>query len=281
MKKIFTLITLAVMAISSYAADITIYVKADAAPYLYTWGGADNGGWPGTQMTETATVQGTTFWKKTFTITAALNIIFNDGAGNQTGNITGLTTDRYFTYDGAKSYTDITEQYTDVPDADITSVSLAGPFNGWDATASGFAFTEVAHNAKYTYVWDLTGVSDPTFKVVINNNDWLGYWDFGDAQENLDAPAGWVQEGADSGNMMFDTSAMGGVTKVLFTATWTVGKSAAKDWKLKVEDAASSGIGTITTTTTANGAIYNLAGQKVGKDYKGIVIQNGRKFVQK
>ena len=30
-----------------------------------------------------------------------------------------------------------------------------------------------------------------------------------------------------------------------------------------------------------NGAIYNLAGQKVGKDYKGIVIQNGRKFIQK
>lgn len=30
-----------------------------------------------------------------------------------------------------------------------------------------------------------------------------------------------------------------------------------------------------------NGAIYNLAGQKVGRDYKGIVIQNGRKFIQK
>lgn len=30
-----------------------------------------------------------------------------------------------------------------------------------------------------------------------------------------------------------------------------------------------------------NGAIYNLAGQKVGRDYKGVVIQNGRKFIQK
>ena len=30
-----------------------------------------------------------------------------------------------------------------------------------------------------------------------------------------------------------------------------------------------------------NDAIYNLAGQKVGRDYKGIVIQNGRKFIQK
>ena len=26
---------------------------------------------------------------------------------------------------------------------------------------------------------------------------------------------------------------------------------------------------------------YNLAGQKVGNDYKGVVIQNGRKMIQK
>lgn len=30
-----------------------------------------------------------------------------------------------------------------------------------------------------------------------------------------------------------------------------------------------------------NAPIYNLAGQKVGKDYKGIVIRNGKKYVQK
>ena len=31
----------------------------------------------------------------------------------------------------------------------------------------------------------------------------------------------------------------------------------------------------------ANAPVYNLAGMRVGKDYKGIVIQNGRKFIQK
>ena len=30
-----------------------------------------------------------------------------------------------------------------------------------------------------------------------------------------------------------------------------------------------------------NGVAYNLAGQKVGKDYKGVVIVNGRKMIQK
>ena len=33
--------------------------------------------------------------------------------------------------------------------------------------------------------------------------------------------------------------------------------------------------------TKKNGAIYNIAGQKVNKDYKGIVIKDGRKLIQK
>ena len=43
-----------------------------------------------------------------------------------------------------------------------------------------------------------------------------------------------------------------------------------------------TGIETVKAVTkTANGVIYNLAGQKVGSDYKGIVIKDGRKMVQK
>ncbi len=34
-------------------------------------------------------------------------------------------------------------------------------------------------------------------------------------------------------------------------------------------------------STVANGAIYNLAGQRVNKDYKGLMIQNGKKVVMK
>ena len=34
-------------------------------------------------------------------------------------------------------------------------------------------------------------------------------------------------------------------------------------------------------TVTANGAIYNLAGQKVSADYKGVVVKNGVKVMQK
>jgi hypothetical protein len=43
-----------------------------------------------------------------------------------------------------------------------------------------------------------------------------------------------------------------------------------------------SGISTVTTKgNKATGAIYNIAGQKVDKSYKGLVIQDGKKFVVK
>ena len=37
----------------------------------------------------------------------------------------------------------------------------------------------------------------------------------------------------------------------------------------------------VASKVNANAQIYNLAGQKVNKSYKGVVIQNGKKFVQK
>ena len=37
----------------------------------------------------------------------------------------------------------------------------------------------------------------------------------------------------------------------------------------------------VASKVNANAPVYNLAGQKVSKSYKGVVIQNGKKFVQK
>ena len=41
------------------------------------------------------------------------------------------------------------------------------------------------------------------------------------------------------------------------------------------------GIETVKASKAFDGAIYNLAGQKVNANYKGVVIQNGKKFIQK
>ena len=50
-------------------------------------------------------------------------------------------------------------------------------------------------------------------------------------------------------------------------------------YTIKIEAGAAS-INTV-KVAAQNGVIYNLSGQKVGKDYKGIVIMNGKKFMQK
>ena len=42
-----------------------------------------------------------------------------------------------------------------------------------------------------------------------------------------------------------------------------------------------AGVNMVKADAANNAALYNLAGQKVGKDFKGLVIKNGKKFVQK
>ena len=89
------------------SASVTVYVKADAAPYLYVWDSSENAlnrAWPGKQMTETAEVQGVTFYKATFDA-ESINFIINNGSGNQTGDIKDITEDVYYTYDGNNTAT--------------------------------------------------------------------------------------------------------------------------------------------------------------------------------
>lgn len=46
-------------------------------------------------------------------------------------------------------------------------------------------------------------------------------------------------------------------------------------------DGEATGIHTLEAASAANGAMYNLAGQRVDKSYKGIVIVNGKKYLNK
>ena len=51
--------------------------------------------------------------------------------------------------------------------------------------------------------------------------------------------------------------------------------------KINIEYSEATGITSIKTKTIENDVMYNLAGQKVGNDYRGIVIKNGYKFFNK
>lgn len=92
-------------------AAITIYVTAPQAPYFYAWytdaSGANvepNGAWPGRRLTDMVTVDGTMFYRYTFADADVVNFIFNNGQGAKTADITGVTADSYYRWDGSTGY---------------------------------------------------------------------------------------------------------------------------------------------------------------------------------
>ena len=77
--------------------------------------------------------------------------------------------------------------------------------------------------------------------------------------EGLEATAKYTLEGMEA---IYNT------TNQLYLISWT-------------KTSEPTGISTAKTAAEFNGAIYNIAGQKVSASYKGLVIKNGKKVVQK
>ena len=59
------------------------------------------------------------------------------------------------------------------------------------------------------------------------------------------------------------------------------GTVVANEWVMIANQDYVDGINNINTDVNLNDAMYNLAGQKVGKDYKGIVVTAGKKYLRK
>ena len=245
MKKLFSLLVLIVAIVTGAWADVTVYVQAETAPFLYAWDGQGslNGEWPGTQMTESAVVKETTFWKKTFD-TSGFNIIFNTGKEDtkQTPDINGITSDRYFTFNATDgTYVDVTEQYGELPDASVTSLKLAGNHANW---ASGAVdFTEVTAGTEYSITVDLTnqiveeGTEDEgkwRFKFIANGGMWFG---FSSVTFDGSQPS-WVGQGPTDDNFEINLNNETLTSKIFtITATWGGGKYADKNWTVKIENA--------------------------------------------
>jgi len=246
MKKLFSLLVLIVAIVTGAWADVTVYVQAETAPYLYAWDGAGKvltEEWPGTQMTESAVVKETTFWTKKFE-TSGFNIIFNTGKEDtkQTPDINGITSDRYFTFNATDgTYVDVTEQYGELPDASVTSLKLAGNHANW---ASGAVdFTEVTAGTEYSITVDLTnqtveeGTEDEgkwRFKFIANGGMWFG---FSSVTFDGSQPS-WVGQGPTDDNFEINLNNETLTSKIFtITATWGGGKYADKNWTVKIENA--------------------------------------------
>lgn len=261
MKKFFTLIAMCILALSAQAG-IKIYVQSAEAPFLWTWGAVGGtfnnvGEWPGTlQMTEKYTHPdtGDEFWMYEFPdeITQ-ISFLFNNGQASgtkKTGDIADVTSDRYFTLawddgQGNVSCVDVTEDYTEIPDATVTSVGISGTPAawGWGDPAVFADVVEAGKTFKLSFDPATLGenVTSIAFKFRPNGASWMGYWDIyydaaGEAEEgktsNAEAPE-WLDK-TDDGNFLISLKKYT-ASAFTFTLTWNGGKSAASNWTIKAE----------------------------------------------
>ena len=228
---------------------ITIFVKADVAPYLFAWYTSNDGStvvpageFPGIMLENKVTVRGTEFWYYTFAEDIKrINIIFSNGKfgtdeSAQTGDITYITSNRYFTYDGSTNYEDVTIQYGGtIPDIELTDLSLAGNHNEWSIVAQ--PFTAVEQGKSYTLDLDLSGVTIEEnvlqFKLVANDELWIG----GNDGVTLNAPSyvGYDTSTTGYGNFLIDLTQTT-CRKFKFEATWSGGNDLCTGWTLKISE---------------------------------------------
>lgn len=243
MKRLLCSLFVLAVVIVARAVTATIYVQAEKSPYLYCWYMVDTvpnqplGTWPGTKMIETEVIKDVVFWKipiSTSDDITSFNIIFNDGGRGQTEDILGLSSDRYFTYDGYSGYTDISEEYGRVPNAEISQVEIRGDFNGWKE--GGSSIMTKGEGYTYTMQIDLGGIeSDQQFKLVVNGSVYGGI----ENSVKIDAPNGWVYAyGAgtieEPGYLILRNS-ISDYKSYILTATWEENPNAIEGWTLKVE----------------------------------------------
>ena len=261
---------------------ITINVSAKQAPYLYVWDAEDevlNGEWPGTLMNETTTTtNGTKWYTKTFTVVGTINIIFNDGTGNQTANIAGLGDGQhYYTYNGGSTYAEVDENYepgsTPEPEEPLYILGEANN-NSW-APNVGVEMT-VLGDKKYTAPVTFDGRNSGfnyfsfTRKLAETADDWasiaplrIGAEASSDYEVELNVampirkgetafkiPAGEYTLNVDLGEMML--TVLEGF----------------------------QGISTV-VSDNARKQRYNLAGQVVKANYRGLVLTQGKKMLVK
>ena len=127
-------------------AAITVYVKADKAPYIHAWitGGKNlTGEWPGKVMDGPVEIDGAKYWTYDFDNVESFNVILNNGSGDQSGNITGITSDTYLEYDGRKNAKKIS-----APANLTTAAKVAFSPNGGEFDKSITVTATLSSNAK-------------------------------------------------------------------------------------------------------------------------------------
>ena len=127
-------------------AAITVYVKADKAPYIHAWitGGKNlTGEWPGKVMDGPVEIDGAKYWTYDVDNVESFNVILNNGSGAQSGKFEGITGDTYLEYDGGTSAKKI-----DAPVNTVATAKVTLSPNGGDFQKSISVTATLSNNAK-------------------------------------------------------------------------------------------------------------------------------------
>lgn len=288
---------------------ITIYVKADNAPYLYAWDNDKNklnGQWPGKLMTAQTTINGISFYYQSFNENP-INIIFNDNNNHQTANIMGVTSTSYFSYDGTTGY----EKIEPPVKPDGVEITLSGEYTSFASSenlnfkdvdglkayiVSGYKkskgnLTIVLLKADYVPAGTgliLKGTANTTYTVGKMEME-AGYHNF---LKGVTAPTTISTTEGDNTNYVFvKDNGRYAFAKVASTRSLPAGKAylrlptsvsataGAKAIGFVIEGE-TTGINEVAPTTPASDeAYYTLSGIKTRKPTRGIYIHKGRKVV--
>lgn len=193
------------------------------------------------------------------------------GWNNSVKNIEGVAEDCAFTIYHAAGVAEQT--ITNLPAGVYTIVVDAARWDEVDPSGKTFAYY------KTSAATPVEEGADPIKEVNYDGTadlSWHGQYvmNFENKFENVTITDGQLTLGvnfaSDEGQYFFDK------VKIYLT-----GKAEGFDYA-KAYSEVETGIETVKTAAKVNdGVIYNLAGQKVGKSFKGLVIKNGKKFVVK
>jgi len=251
MKKIFTLIAVAAMAMSVHAQEQYKIAKE----------------WTPTKGTKTVVADATASTSITFSDDPGWKSSnpASDGYGQSLGYEAGVTgtqnpKDGGYGSDGKSAGSAYTVANKNLPNAGvyyIVKASKAGTFNLGIKVGSGKNFyvcladgTPLANTAISGTSADGALTLSDGYVLQVSGSDFEGECSVSFAAE------------ADKEYYFFCT----GSKLTFFGYTFTSG---------------ASGINTVKAVEAENGAAYNLAGQKVADDFKGVVIKNGKKMIQK
>ncbi len=298
-------------------ATITIYVKSSTAPNLYAWHKPNgntvklNGDWPGKKMTQTVTIAEQTFYAHTFSDVESLNVIFNNGS-QQTADITGITSDTYFTWNGGTGYEKINRPEENKPEDEqqYAAVTMNGAYTTYSyekdldfSKVSGLtAFVVSGYkriNGEMKFV--LTSIEEAAagVGVILKGTPGTNYnipytsseYSYGNFLIGCtESTTIYTTDGDKTNFVLMNNNGAYNFAKVSSSRTLPARKaylqlptslavSAAKEIGF-VEEDNTTGISE-TTVTNEDGYYYSVSGMRVENPVKGVYIKNGKKYIFK